>query len=113
VKKIDALAKDLSFMIGFNSQTLSRVQPSQPLLQDREQLVFARRFFLCGFHFVSLAHFMLHGGGSVISSRLHCFGRAACCRSRRQTVLGGNGGWLVSALNKHTLNAWEEIPALH
>ena len=63
VKKIEALAKDLSFMIGFDSQTLSRVQPSQTLLQKREELIFARRFLRSGFHLVDLRDFTFHGSG--------------------------------------------------
>ncbi len=63
VKKIDALAKDLSFMIGFNSQTLSCAQPSQTLFQNREELIFARRFLRSGFHLVDLRDFTFHGSG--------------------------------------------------
>ena len=63
VEKIDAVAKDLGFMIGFNSQTLPRVQPSQALLQNREELIFARRFFLSGIHLVDLQDFEFYGSG--------------------------------------------------
>jgi hypothetical protein len=40
VKKVESLAEDLSFMVGFDPKALPGVQPTQALLQRGENLIF-------------------------------------------------------------------------